>query len=180
VIAQFTENPVIVTAQVNGGNGTVSPDGAFPYVSGDTAEFTLVPSPGYAASLVSDTCVDGGAFSNNFGTYTTALLTADCAVAFQFVPTSSTLTVSVVGDGGVHTGDLDPAEDIFCYEQDPENDPDGCTHVYNSGDEIILHAQENILSGSSFDGWTGCDSVNDNDCTVTMDSDKTITATFSN
>ncbi|MCP4396915.1 MAG: PEP-CTERM sorting domain-containing protein [bacterium] len=51
-----------------------------------------------------------------------------------------------------------------------------CSEVYAPGTQVTLTATED--AGSVFDGWTGCDSVADNQCTVTMDTAKTVTAAF--
>jgi hypothetical protein len=47
---------------------------------------------------------------------------------------------------------------------------------YDSGTIVILTAAEN--TGYEFDSWTGCDSPSGNVCTMTMDTDKNVTATF--
>jgi hypothetical protein len=47
---------------------------------------------------------------------------------------------------------------------------------YDSGTIVILTATEN--TGYEFDSWTGCDSPSGNVCTVTMDTDENVTATF--
>jgi len=51
-----------------------------------------------------------------------------------------------------------------------------CTESYNSGTQVTLNATAN--SGSTFTGWSGCDSVLGNQCTVIMDSAKIVTAAF--
>lgn len=48
--------------------------------------------------------------------------------------------------------------------------------VYTSGQSVVITATEN--TGSTFVGWTGNVSGTSNPLTITMDSDKTITATF--
>ncbi len=47
---------------------------------------------------------------------------------------------------------------------------------YYSGTGVTLTATPNV--GHSFTSWTGCDSVNGNTCTVTMNQNRTVTATF--
>lgn len=180
VIAHFTDDSVNITSALYGGNGNFSPKGTSTYPSGSQAVFTLTPEPGYTASLLSDTCGSGGFFSNNQTKYTTAALTSDCAIAFEFSPLYFSLSVSIVGDGLVYTGSIfDPDPDILCYELNPDNDPHGCTHIYPYGDSVTLHAQENIINNSVFLNWNGCNTENNQDCTVTMDGNKTVTATFS-
>jgi len=52
-----------------------------------------------------------------------------------------------------------------------------CTAKYLLGDVVSLTAYPED-SRTTFDSWTGCDTVDGNVCHVTMDSDKSITATF--
>ncbi|OQX00128.1 MAG: hypothetical protein BWK80_62215, partial [Desulfobacteraceae bacterium IS3] len=55
---------------------------------------------------------------------------------------------------------------------------DDCSENYFAGTAVTLTAEpENECS--AFGGWTGCDSVADAECTVTMDAAKTVTAAFS-
>jgi hypothetical protein len=51
-----------------------------------------------------------------------------------------------------------------------------CTETYNSGTGVTLSAT--AASGSTFTGWTGCDSASGSTCTVSMDADRSVTATF--
>ena len=51
-----------------------------------------------------------------------------------------------------------------------------CTETYNNGTVITLTATPD--SGSGFTSWTGCDSVSNNTCTVSMTADKVVMATF--
>ena len=51
-----------------------------------------------------------------------------------------------------------------------------CAESYDSGTVVILTATPD--SGSNFENWTGCDSTNGNQCTATLNSDKTVSATF--
>lgn len=178
VIAHFAESSVVVNASVNGGNGSVSPSGKTPFEAGNPGVFTLTPSPGYKAALVLDTCGAGGVFSNNNTRYTTTSLTNDCAVTFSFTQSNYTLNISVVGDGGVHTGGLDPSEDIFCYPGGWIGYPPDCTHDYPYGTVVTLKARVIPLSGSSFLHWTNCTSPRGDECDETIDKTKTVTATF--
>ncbi len=50
------------------------------------------------------------------------------------------------------------------------------TATYDPGTPVTLSANAN--SGSTFTGWTGCDSISGNQCTVTMSAAKNVTATF--
>lgn len=51
-----------------------------------------------------------------------------------------------------------------------------CTESYNSGTNVTLTAT--AAGGSTFAGWNGCDTFSGATCSVTMNSAKTVTATF--
>jgi hypothetical protein len=79
-------------------------------------------------------------------------------------PAQRTLTVNRTGTGsGTVTG-----SGISCGSD--------CSETYADGTQVTLTAAAAI--GSSFAGWSGCGSVNGNQCTVALGSDKTITAVF--
>jgi hypothetical protein len=52
-----------------------------------------------------------------------------------------------------------------------------CSEAYESGSQVILTAAAD--PGFTFTGWVGCDSVNGNDCTLTINAARSVTATFS-
>ncbi len=56
----------------------------------------------------------------------------------------------------------------------------GTTNVTSGtyDDGTVVHIDATPSSGYRFDHWTGCDSVSGTVCTVTMNSDKTVTANF--
>lgn len=51
-----------------------------------------------------------------------------------------------------------------------------CSSSYGAGDQVTLHA--NPATGSAFDGWSGGGCSGTGDCTVTINGDTTVTATF--
>ncbi len=51
-----------------------------------------------------------------------------------------------------------------------------CTVSYVNGTVVMLTAS--AASGSSFAGWSGCDSTSGTACTVTMNADRTVTANY--
>ena len=51
-----------------------------------------------------------------------------------------------------------------------------CAATYQNSSQVTLTAYANI--GSTFAGWTGCDTVSDTTCTVTMSEAKSVAATF--
>jgi len=77
-----------------------------------------------------------------------------------------TLTVSKI-DLGIGTVTSSPAG-INCGST--------CSASYVSGTTVTLTATPGLLSG--FGGWSGCDSVSGNTCTVNMNSARSVTADF--
>ncbi|MEK7586462.1 MAG: hypothetical protein AAB453_01170, partial [Patescibacteria group bacterium] len=51
-----------------------------------------------------------------------------------------------------------------------------CSHSYNSGSPVTLTATP--FTGSTFAGWSGCNSTSGTTCTVMMDGVKSVTSTF--
>jgi alpha-tubulin suppressor-like RCC1 family protein len=51
-----------------------------------------------------------------------------------------------------------------------------CSEPYNSGTSVTLTSS--AAAGSTFAGWSGCDTVSGATCTVTMNAARTVTATF--
>lgn len=92
-------------------------------------------------------------------------LAVDTACLVTFVPKNFTLNVSTTGDGGgLVTSDV---PDINCGAE--------CTQRYEN-EPVILSA--NSDAGSTFEGWSGCDSVSGNQCTISMGDNKSIMASF--
>jgi uncharacterized repeat protein (TIGR02543 family) len=132
------------------GNGSVvlSPDQQF-YVYGDVVELTAVPDVGWSFSGWSGD-LSG---SNNPESIT---IDGDKAIVASFTQDQYTLTTNVVGSGSV------------------SRNPDQATYVY--GDVVELSAVPDV--GWSFSGWSGDLSGSNNPETITMDDNKTVTATF--
>ena len=74
------------------------------------------------------------------------------------------LTVMVTGSGGVSSTD-----NLFSC-------PNKCYGVYNPGATVVLTAKSN--SGSLFSQWGGACAGNGPTCTVVLDAEKSVTATF--
>ena len=77
-----------------------------------------------------------------------------------------TLTVGLAGTGSGSVGSSDSS--INC--------PTTCVATYDSGTSVTLTAS--AASGSTFGGWSGCDTPSGTTCTVTMNAAKSITAIF--
>jgi len=91
---------------------------------------------------------------------------ANSAVTTAIYTIRFTLTVSTT-DLGSGTVTSSPAG-INCGST--------CSGSYLSGTTVTLTAAPALLSG--FGGWTGCDSVSGDKCTVSMDSARSVTADF--
>ncbi|MDP2709555.1 MAG: InlB B-repeat-containing protein [bacterium] len=151
--ANFGVNTYTVSTDISTGSGKFNPTSRTVNYN-KTTTFTVSPNTGYRTDSVSG-C--GGTLSGT--TYTTGAITADCAVSAAFNPT---LTVTKSGYGVV-TRDLDG---ISCGST--------CSS-YSSGATVILTAAPN--ANNTFTGWSGACSGT-GACAVTMDSPKTVTATF--
>jgi hypothetical protein len=92
-----------------------------------------------------------------------------CTATFNLV--SRTLTVAGAGTGnGTVTG-----TGINCTITTGSTSGD-CSETVTHGTDITLTAADG--ANSTFAGWTNCDSPSGNQCTMTMDADKSVTATF--
>jgi len=94
------------------------------------------------------------------------LLASFIAIPTAVVASESMLTLSVAGSGrGVVSF---PGSGAACATT--------CYYFYNDGSQVTLSPAEDL--GSVFAGWNGCNQVTGNQCTVTIDAAKTVTATF--
>ncbi len=76
----FALDQVEVTAEVDGGHGTISPD-TQTLSYGSPAVFTLTPDPGYAIDVIGGTCPAG---TQTGDTYVIDAVTADCSLVVSF------------------------------------------------------------------------------------------------
>ncbi len=128
--------------------------------------------PGGTAVVLTASAPVSAVFAGFAGCDTSTLTTCTVSVTslrnviatFTSVPLRN-LTVSRNGDGtGLVTG-----PGITCA-------PD-CTEPYNNGTSVVLVASPSV-AGSRFTGWTGCDSVATNACRLTITSDRSVSASF--
>ena len=84
-----------------------------------------------------------------------------------------TLTTSVTGTGQGTVTSTSPDSTISCQSGSSTN----CSSDYAQSQYVELSATTG--SGSSFGSWSGCDSVADTTCYLTLNADRTVTATFS-
>lgn len=147
-----------------------------PGVTGTNAgDFSIVNSTCTGATLThNQTCTFGVRFtpagigaraavagipSNDGATPNKQITLSGTGLAASFL-----LTASSTGSG---TGTI-TATGINC--------PGDCTESITSGTLVTLTATAN--AGSQFTSWAGCDSVTTNQCRVTMNAARTVTATF--
>ena len=144
-----------LTVEVVGSGTTVPAPGIHSVEEGTRVEVVSISDPGWHLDHFEQDGV-------NVGTGRTHIFTMndDTVVTAVFVPETVgpyTLTVNIFGNGTVTL------------------DPDQTT--YSSGTSVTLTAEGNV--GWNFTGWSGDLTGSDNPETLLMDSNKTVTATFS-
>jgi len=161
VTATFTTKPVLNVAKSGDGTVTSSPAGINcgtncnePYDQGTSV--TLTATPNSAATFTGW----GGACS---GTTTTCTLTMNASKSVTATFTA-VLDVTVAGDGTVSS-----LGEISC--------PGDCTEAYAPGTSVTLMANPSPPANSVV--WGGACSGTTTTCTLTMDTSKSVTATFS-
>ena len=154
-----------LTVGVNG-NGTVtSADGfincpaacSHLYPTSTPVTLNATPASGWVFSGWSGAC-------SGIGTCTVTMTHAQSVVATFSQPTFN-LSVSNTGNGTVTSADGSISCGLVCSAE------------YNPGTPVTLTAT--AAQGSIFFGWTGCDTTRGNSCTVTMNGNRTVGATFS-
>ena len=157
--------PLFTLSVVKNGSGTVtSGDGdincggtcSHTYVNGTLVTLTASPDQGWAFT-------NWSGCDNVNGNVCTVTMNSAREVTATFTATYQ-LTVSVTGNGTVTSKD----GYINCGST--------CSHTYQSGSQVTLTATPD--SGWAFTGWSGCDYVNANTCTLTMNAARNVTATF--
>lgn len=139
------------------------------YVPGTLVTVTAVPAEGSSFggwNRSRDSGSGPGAEACAGQTFRSCAVTVDVAktITASFVPTPRRLKVAKVGSGaGTVTG-----LEINCGTH--------CTGTYPGFVEVLLTATP--AAGSSFAGWTECDSANGRTCTMNMTGDKDLTAAF--
>ena len=153
VTATFNPKSNIITATA-GTNGTISPQGNVSVNYGTSQNFTITPNTGYR---VGDVKVDGtsvGAVSS----YSFANVIAVHTIAATFTTNTYSLAISKTGNGnGTIT-----------------NNPTGST--FNAGTTVTLTAAPD--ANSTFAGWSGACSGTSSTCTLTLNANASVTATF--
>lgn len=145
--------PTFTITASAGANGTISPSGAVSVNQGANQTFTMAPASGFVVNTVT---VDG-ASQGAITSYTFNNVTANHTIAATFKPATVNFTLSVSAVNG--TVALSPA---------------GGT--YASGTVVTLTATPS--SGFAFSNWGGDATGTANPTTVTMNSNKTVSANF--
>jgi hypothetical protein len=164
VTATFSNKPVLTVTKAGMGSGTVTStpagincgiDCIEPYNEGTSVTLTANPAPSSTFAGWSGAC-SGTA-------QCTVTMNVSKEVIATFTANPVTLTVSLAGDGsGTVTG-----TGIAC--------PGDCSETYAPGTVVDLTATAD--AGSTFDSWGGaCSGAGS--CSVTMDSDKSVSALF--
>jgi hypothetical protein len=173
VTATFTQNPTTtyplnISAISGSGTVTSNPTGincgadcTENYTSGTSVTLTAAPASGWSFSSWGGDCS---------GTSTTCTITINSAknvtVTFtQNPPTTYPLNISAISGSGTVTSN---PTGINCGAD--------CTENYTSGTSVTLTAAP--ASGWSFSSWGGDCSGTSTTCTITMNSAKNVTATF--
>ncbi len=153
----------VTPAQLNLGPLALNPPG--------TTQTHALLSGSVAIDAVTDCTLIGGGAVTTDQRGVSRPQGANCdagAYETQFV---TTLTVTGAGTG---TGTV-TSTGINCTITAGTTSGD-CSETVAHGTNITLTATAS--SGSTFAGWTNCDSPSGNQCTMTMNADKTVTATF--
>ncbi len=167
VHAIFTINTYALTAAKTGNGRVISNDGKIncgddctqTYDAQTVVNLTATPALGYVFSSWTNADLTSGNTCQ-------AVVNGDRTVTANFTAQNYTLNVSKDGNG---TGTVTSGgPEINCGGD--------CTESYPAGTIVTLTAVE--VSGSSFSAWTGADWANGLICTVTMNSDKNVKATF--
>jgi uncharacterized repeat protein (TIGR02543 family) len=145
----------ILTMVVNG-NGTTAPAaGEHEYSMGETVSITAIPAEGWQFDGWTGPVANSSSANTEVTMDTSKIITANFS---QVSPAMVTLTIVVNGSGSVT-----PAAGL---------------HDYTAGETVNITATP--ADGWQFDGWTGpVTNSNSAGTSVTMDTSKIITATFS-
>src|SRR3989475_14396 len=125
------------------------------------------PRPARAGAVATIDAV-GRATGLNPGTATITATGGSGASASTTLTVTDRVTLSVV-PAGTGTGSVSSSPPGISCGTD-------CSEPYDRGTVVTLTAAPG--SGSTFNGWSGCDTVSGATCTVTMTAAKSVTATF--
>jgi len=161
ITANFAEveaDECTLTMAVNG-NGTTIPEvGSHIYTLGEVVNITAIPDEGWQFDSWTGDVADPSSASTNITMDSDKTVTANFSEVVVEPPEEYTLTMAVNGNG--------------------TTTPAVGSHTYEEGTVVNINAIP--ASGWQFDNWSGgVSQPNSASTTVTMDSDKTVTANFS-
>jgi len=151
ISANFAINQYTITATA-GAHGSITPNGAINVNYGANQAFTITPATGYHILNVVVDGVSQGAVSS----YTFTNVITSHTISANFAANQYTLIINIEGQGTTN--------------------PTAGTHTYNQGEIATITATP--TTGYIFHHWTGDTTGYNNPTTITMNSDKTITAVF--
>ncbi|MDH3976832.1 MAG: LamG domain-containing protein, partial [Deltaproteobacteria bacterium] len=157
VTASFTDLAHTVTATAGAG-GTITPAQAT-VVYGNATSFLIEPDIGNHLLSVESDC--GGGLVGN--TYITGPVTAECQLSASF---GNNLNVNTVPQDGGTVASLPAGIDCGI----------NCSAAFTHGSSVSLTAVPG--TGSVFTGWNGGGCSGTGNCTVTLNADTTVTASF--
>ena len=147
------------------GNGTTT---------GSSTPVTMTgPGVTWESSNTAVATIDGSGLASGLNPGTTTITATDSSGAtasttLTVVAQTGTFTLSVIR-AGTGTGSVSSnPPGINCGAD--------CSEPYNSGSSVTLTATAS--GGSTFAGWSGCNTVSGATCTVAMSAAATVTATF--
>ncbi len=187
VIANYTSAPppthTLTVASTNPASGVtvgVSPAGNGGQTGGST-QFVLTYNNGTMVTLTAPVSAGGNNFSSWTGCNTVAATTcsvtlnSDRLVTANYIspnPGPHTLQVASTNPAGGAVISVNPADNAG-----KTNGTTQFTLIYNNGVTVTLTAAA-TAGGHNFSSWTGCDSVSGIACTVTINSDRAVSANY--
>jgi List-Bact-rpt repeat protein len=170
VTANFTPGRVLTVTKSGTGGGTVTSSPSEINCGGDCSEtyldgtvVTLTATPDGTSTFTGWTGCDSPS-----GNQCTMTMNANKTVNAEFTRITFNLQVNRTMPNGSSGTVTSSPSGINCGSD--------CDESYVTGTEVTLTATAD--SSSLFVSWSSCDSVVGNQCTVTMSSAKTVTATF--
>ena len=155
IVANFSTNAFVISASA-GENGTISPSGEVAVGTGDDITFSIIPNDGYKVSevLVDDVSV------GTIESYTFENVTTNHSIEATFEIQRVTLTLEIIGEGSVKVNGESYVSPI----------------EVDYGTSLSLDAFPEEYW--NFDSWSGDQGGRDAHIEVSMNGNKTITATF--
>ncbi|MCX7111091.1 MAG: hypothetical protein NTX45_13390 [Proteobacteria bacterium] len=166
VKAKFSNPPVTLSLSTSGGRGTVTGNGIS---CSDNCSLSLTPGTQMTLTATPGPGQKFGSWSGCTSQTNTCTLTVytPTSVSANFIrdPNQILVTISIIGQGSVSN------KEISC--------PSVCSAYYPRNIRASITLIANATSGEKFNGWTGACVGITNPCTITLGSDRVITAQFS-